>query len=173
MQIKSTKQTITVFSIFVALVSSATFVWSAYVLWPFVPIASEPLEVWALCAAVASITLVGAVAINASDRLLNPELIDGARATPGSTFEIKQRCLQNTLEQLVIFVCAAAGLSTVLARGELHALPILTAWFVFARVAFWVGYRLSPQGRAFGFAATIYPSIGVLIFTFYRVSLNL
>ncbi|MGI9423669.1 MAG: MAPEG family protein [Hyphomicrobiaceae bacterium] len=172
MHIKATKQVITLISIIVALASSAMFIWGVYTHWPFARIASEPLQMWALCAGVAAITLVGAVVGNANARFFHPELIDGTPAKHGSAFEISQRCLQNTLEQLAIFICATASLSAVLRPSEVHILPILTAWFVFARLVFWVGYRLSPQGRAFGFAATIYPSIGVLIFTFHRAWLS-
>ncbi len=35
--------------------------------------------------------------------------------------------------------------------------------FAVARLAFWIGYHISPPLRAFGFAATFYPTIIALV----------
>jgi hypothetical protein len=37
-----------------------------------------------------------------------------------------------------------------------------TIVFVVARLAFWIGYRVDPLYRAFGFAATAYLNMGLI-----------
>ena len=42
--------------------------------------------------------------------------------------------------------------------------------FAVARLAFWGGYHLSPPLRAFGFAATFYPTLLVAIWAGWRLA---
>ena len=41
--------------------------------------------------------------------------------------------------------------------------------FVFARIAFWIGYRIDPLYRAFGMAATLYLNLGLLGFSLWKM----
>ena len=92
----------------------------------------------------------------AQRRFFDDAIIDGDSFLPGSGAEIDQRVLTNTVEQLILaivlwpFVALTLGGVVVLAMG---------VGFAIARVAFWMGYHLSPPLRAFGFAATFYPTV--------------
>jgi len=92
----------------------------------------------------------------AQRRFFDDEIIDGEPFAPGSGAEIDQRVLTNTVEQLILalviwpFVALTLGGFTVLFLGF---------GFAVARLAYWVGYHVSPPMRGFGFAATFYPTI--------------
>ena len=102
--------------------------------------------------------LVMAVMIGrlAARRFFDDDIIDGATFEPGSAAWIDQRVLANTVEQSVLavlvwpFVALTLGGQVVLAMGFA---------FAAARLAFWIGYHVSPPLRAFGFAATFYTTV--------------
>ena len=41
----------------------------------------------------------------------------------------------------------------------LGLIPVLAVLFGFGRLAFWIGYLMTPWGRAFGFGLTFYPTV--------------
>ncbi|WP_322865648.1 MAPEG family protein [Aquicoccus sp. G2-2] len=92
----------------------------------------------------------------AQRRFFEDAIIDGDPFRPGSPAEIDQRVLQNTVEQLVLamalwpFVGLTLGALVVIWMG---------VGFAIARIIFWLGYHLSPPLRAFGFAASFYPTV--------------
>ena len=92
----------------------------------------------------------------AQRRFFDDAIIDGQDFEPGSPAWIDQRVLANTTEQLVLalaiwpFVALSLGGAVVLVMGFAFGL---------ARLAFWVGYHVSPPMRGFGFAATFYPTV--------------
>ena len=92
----------------------------------------------------------------AQRRFFDDATIDGAAFAPGSGGEIDQRVLTNTTEQLVLamvlwpFIALTLGGLVVVAMG---------IGFGIARLAFWIGYHLSPPLRAFGFGASFYPTV--------------
>lgn len=102
----------------------------------------------------------------AQRRFFDDTIIDGEAFAPGSGAEIDQRVLQNTVEQMVLalllwpFVASWLGAVTVIVMGI--ALGI-------ARLAFWIGYHLSPPLRAFGFAATFYPTVLAVLWTVWKL----
>lgn len=102
------------------------------------------------------LVMLAMIARLAQWRFFDDALIDGAAPPPGSAAEIDQRVLTNTVEQIVLalavwpFVAATLGGRVVLYMG---------IGFALARLAFWIGYHLSPPLRAFGFAATFYPTV--------------
>lgn len=123
---------------------------------------------WGLCAAVAALALAAGVGAAANRRFFSARLIRGdAPTSEDAGFEITLRYIRNTSEQLLIFLCATAGLAATLPAEGLRLLPIAAAWFLVARAAFWIGYRLHPIARAFGFAATFYPNIAYLVITLW------
>ena len=73
-----------------------------------------------------------------------------------------QRVIANTLEQFAVFAPAllafAAG-ATAARTGEATAAGVV---FAGARVLFWLGYLLTPVGRAFGMAGTLVITLGTL-----------
>jgi uncharacterized membrane protein YecN with MAPEG domain len=92
----------------------------------------------------------------AQRRFFDDAIIDGNDFVPGTAAWVDQRVLSNTTEQVVLalliwpFVALTLGGAVVLVMG---------AAFGIARLAFWVGYHRAPQLRAFGFAATFYPTV--------------
>lgn len=102
----------------------------------------------------------------AQRRFFDDAIIDGESFAPGSGAEIDQRVLQNTVEQMLLallvwpFAASWLGGQTVIVMGIAMGV---------ARLAFWVGYHLSPPLRAFGFAASFYPTIVALIWTVWKL----
>ncbi len=89
-------------------------------------------------------------------RFFDDNTIEGEAFLPGSGADIDQRVLSNTTEQLMLalvlwpFVALTLGALVVLFMG---------VGFGVARLAFWFGYHVSPALKAFGFAATFYPTV--------------
>ncbi|MDQ2088328.1 MAPEG family protein [Marimonas arenosa] len=101
------------------------------------------------------LVMVLMVARLAQRRFVDDVAIDGGSFPLGSGGDIDQRVLTNTVEQLMLavalwpFVALTLGGLVVLWMG---------AGFAVARLAFWIGYHISPPLRGFGFAATFYPT---------------
>ena len=87
---------------------------------------------------------------------------------------LRQRALQNTLEQTLIHVAGVLALSTYLEGDKLKLIPILVFLFVFARAAFYIGYLGSENAlyRAFGFATTMMNNVVVLGYGLFRLFTN-
>ncbi|MGV6846994.1 MAG: MAPEG family protein [Marinibacterium sp.] len=102
------------------------------------------------------LVMLALVARLAQRRFFDDAMIDGEMYPPGSAAEIDQRVLTNTAEQLLLAVVLWPFVALTL--GGLVAI-CLGIGFALARLAFWVGYHLSPPLRAFGFAATFYPTV--------------
>ena len=49
------------------------------------------------------------------------------------------------------------------------AFPVLAGLFVIGRIAFWIGYLLTPEARAFGFVLTFLPNAVLLIWQIARL----
>jgi hypothetical protein len=99
----------------------------------------------------------------AQRRFFDDALIDGASFVPGSGADIDARVLQNTVEQLVLALALWPITGFVLAVDGPGVVACLGVGFAIARLAFWAGYHLSPPLRAFGFAATFYPTVIAVI----------
>lgn len=95
----------------------------------------------------------------AAARFFDDRLIDGDEPVPWSRADINQRVLQNTVEQLVLALALWPPIAYLMTNDGPGVAVCLGLGFSLARVAFWVGYHLSPPLRAFGFAATFYPTI--------------
>jgi hypothetical protein len=55
------------------------------------------------------------------------------------------------------------ALSVSLPIGRLNIIAAVSITFVVMRIAFWVGYRVKPVYRAFGFSSTAYMNLGMLV----------
>ncbi|XP_022103952.1 transmembrane protein 79-like [Acanthaster planci] len=95
---------------------------------------------------------------------INPSLVISEHLTG-----MKQRALQNTLEQTVIHVAAVLALSTYLEGDRLKLVPISVFLFLCGRVTFYIGYlgTRNPLYRAFGFATTSITNIAVIAYGLY------
>ena len=133
--------------------------WSVAIVWvpqtlkpPFMPLNTVMIAA-VIPGGLVMLALIGRLA---QRRFFDDQIIDGAAFIPGSGAEIDQRVLTNTTEQMILaivlwpFVALTLGGLVVLAMGF---------GFGVARLAFWLGYHLSPPLRAFGFGATFYPTV--------------
>lgn len=91
----------------------------------------------------------------AQRRFFDDESIDGG-ALAGAA-ETDRRVLANTVEQILLALCIWPAAAVIL--GAPGIIITLGLAFIPARLAFWIGYHLSPDLRAFGFAATFYPTV--------------
>lgn len=150
----------------------ALAVWFALrLLLPPIPGMDDPLPrvLFGLgCVAVAVLlALVPGVEAIAHERLASPA-IDPLAGYETHRLRVNQQYLQNTLEQTVIF---AAGLLLLCwfmrDGGSMRAVVAVTAVWILARWAFWIGYHESPLLRAWG-AMGMLQSMIVLLYAVYR-----
>lgn len=92
----------------------------------------------------------------AQRRFFDDEIIDGQPLPWGSPAEIDQRVLTNTVEQMVLALALWPFVAMVLGG---QVVVVMGLAFAVARAAFWIGYHRAPPLRAFGFAASFYPTI--------------
>ena len=97
----------------------------------------------------------------AQRRFFDDAIIGGQPFVLGSGAEIDQRVLSNTCEQLVLALCIWPAAAVLLAGHGPGVIVVLGFNFAAARGLFWVGYHLSLPLRAFGFAASFYPTLMV------------
>lgn len=151
---------------------AAAFFWIAWVyiglqLWPQAMVSDAAADRIAYALGfeiyVALMLLLGVVVV-ANRRFFSDTYIDGSAPEAGSTADINRRFLQNTLEQSLLALVGHMSLALVVPIEAIHIIPVLVMLFVFARICFWVGYHISPQARAFGFAATFHPTVAVFLY---------
>lgn len=131
----------------------------AIVLLPAAPSARVfvPLNVAVILAlAPGGAVMVAMVGRLAARRFFDDGIIDGEPFRPGSPAATDQNVLTNTVEQLVLAAALWPAIGMVLGG---QVIIVMGLGFAFARIAFWAGYHLSPPLRAFGFAATFYPTV--------------
>jgi len=113
-------------------------------------------------AVVAALPLVGMVAAVGNARAMS-DAIDPTLGKESPAIKIDGRVLDNTLQQFVLFVVGMLALSVSLPLNRLNVVGAAAITFVVMRLAFWVGYRIRPVYRAFGFASTFYLNLAMLI----------
>ena len=137
-------------------------------LWPGLPNGpadlGSRLSAWLGCDLVAASWLAMTVARLAGRRFFSDADIDAALSDGTRKTAVLQSLVQNTLEQTVLAI-VAYGAWLLAPRPDA---PIATAWIAVAcfsvgRLAFLVGYGRGAAARAFGFALTFYPTVGLLV----------
>jgi uncharacterized membrane protein YecN with MAPEG domain len=104
----------------------------------------------------------------AQRRFFDEIAIDGGALSGAG--DIDQRVLQNTLEQLVLALAIWPAAAVLLAGAGPGVIVTLGIGFAIARLAFWAGYHVSPPLRAFGFAATFYPTVLVAVWALWKLA---
>ncbi|WP_420859307.1 MAPEG family protein [Marivivens marinus] len=79
----------------------------------------------------------------------------------GPRAKINQRVLINSTEQTVLALAIWPAAALQLGERGPEILIAMSCSFVLARLLFWAGYHLRPALRAFGFAATFYPTMAL------------
>jgi hypothetical protein len=113
---------------------------------------------WAAFAALPLFLMLAAIG-NARFRT---EAIDPTRGKEPSSMVIDGRVADNTLQQFALFMVASLALAVNLPPDRLTVVGAAAIVFVAKRIAFWIGYRVRPVYRAFGFAGTAYLNLGLL-----------
>lgn len=129
---------------------------------PKVDFASDRIAYALKWDAVAAFPLFVMLALIGNARF-SSDAIDPTLGKESPEMKVDARVAGNTLEQFVIFLVATLALAAA-AEGE--AVKIVGAaaiTFVLMRIAFWVGYRIKPVYRAFGFSSTAYMNLGLLV----------
>lgn len=104
----------------------------------------------------------------AQRRFADDAIIDGQAL--GGAAEIDARVLCNTGEQVILALCIWPAAAVILGDVGPGVILGLGIGFAIARLAFWGGYHLSPPLRAFGFAATFYPTVLVGLWALWRLA---
>ncbi len=112
-----------------------------------------------------TIAMIGRLA---QRRFFDDAIIDGQLLAGAA--EIDQRVLNNTVEQLVLALAVWPAAAVLLGGEGPGVILVLGIAFALARVAFWVGYHRAPPLRAFGFAASFYPTVLVALWAIWRVA---
>ena len=84
---------------------------------------------------------------------------------------LRQRALQNTLEQTALHAPVMLILSTYLDAPNLKLVPILICLFVIARIIFYITYIFTGDqfNRSYGFILTFFPTMITLVYCLYRL----
>lgn len=107
------------------------------------------LAVKCSCVAVLFCLVMGIEAV-AHERLNSPAF-DPLAGYETQRLRVNLRYLQNTLEQLAVFLPGLFGLAIYCEGGSaVRAVPATTLVWILARIAFWVGYHHSAGGRGIG-----------------------
>jgi hypothetical protein len=121
------------------------------------------------CACVATLfALVLGVEAVAHERLNSPAF-DPLAGYETRRLRVNLRYLQNTLEQLVVFLPGLFGLAVYCSSGSsLRAVPATTVVWILARIAFWIGYHhgaamrgIGAPGMALGMLVLLYVCVRV------------
>ncbi|GFO46191.1 C-myc promoter-binding protein [Plakobranchus ocellatus] len=147
-----------------------------YALYFYVPIPTPSLPtvahrlIYTLWLQTPAFLILGAsVQYVATIRLYTPALdpINGG----GERFVLfANRFLTNTVEQILLNVPAQLVLATFLKETEMKLIPILALMFVFGRITFFIGYKMSYMKRTLGFVSTFFVTMSVWLVNAYFVS---
>jgi hypothetical protein len=91
------------------------------------------------------------------------EAIDPTRGKESPAMQVNARVANNTLEQFVLFATGSLALAAALPGEQVRIVGAAAITFAVMRIAFWIGYRIQPLYRAFGFASCAYMNLGLLI----------
>lgn len=91
------------------------------------------------------------------------EAIDPTLGKESQKMVVDGRVADNSTQQFVLFLVGSLALSVTLPAHRLSIVAAASITFVICRIAFWVGYRIKPVYRAFGFASTAYMNVGMLV----------
>jgi len=97
--------------------------------------------------------MIFAVAVS---RFRNDALASGNAPMAGSSADINIRVLKNTVEQLVLALALWPAIGFLAATDGPGLLSALGLSFATSRLVYWLGYRISPALRLFGWSATFY-----------------
>jgi len=87
------------------------------------------------------------------------DAIDPTALKESPAMVVDGRVADNTLQQYVLFVAASLAVAAASRGDQLSVVSAAAIIFIVSRFAFWIGYRIQPLYRAFGFSSTAYLNI--------------
>ena len=114
---------------------------------------------WATLPALLLFAMYGAV----GNARFFSEAIDPTRGKESQKMIVDGRVADNSTQQFLLFLVGSLTLSVTLPAHRLSIIAGVSITFVICRIAFWIGYRVKPVYRAFGFASTAYMNVGMLV----------
>jgi hypothetical protein len=117
---------------------------------------------YALRWAVVAVLPLFAMIVAVGNARFASEAIDPTVGRESRNMIVDSHVIDNTLQQFVLFLVGMLALSVTLPIARLNIVGAVSITFVTVRIAFWVGYRIKPVYRAFGFASTAYMNLGML-----------
>ena len=112
--------------------------------------------------AVAALPLFAMLAAVGNARFLS-EAIDPTLGKEDHKMLVNGRVADNTLQQFVLFVVGSLAVAAAVTAEQVRIVGAAAIVFVLMRIAFWIGYRIKPVYRAFGFSSTAYLNLGLLV----------
>ena len=112
--------------------------------------------------ALAALPLFFMLAAVGNARFLS-EAIDPTLGKENQKMIVDGKVADNTLQQFAIFVVGTTALAAGLEGNSVKVVGAAAITFVIMRIAFWIGYRIKPVYRAFGFSSTAYMNLGLLV----------
>jgi len=95
------------------------------------------------------------------------EAIDPTLGKETKKMVVHGRVADNTTQQFLLFMVGILALSVSLPLARMSIVAAVAITFVIMRIAFWIGYRIKPVHRAFGFASTAYLNLGMMLATLW------
>ena len=114
---------------------------------------------WAVVAALPFFFMIAAV----GNARFASDAIDPTLCKESERMVVDCRVADKTLQQLVLFLIGMLALSVTLPANRLNIVASVSITFVIIRIAFWIGYRIDPLYRAFGFSSTFYMNLGMIV----------
>ena len=96
------------------------------------------------------------------------EAIDPTAGKESRAMIINGRVVDNTLQQFVLFAASALAVAATSRGDQLGVVSAAAIVFIAMRIAFWIGYRIDPIYRAFGFASTMYLNLALFGIAIWR-----
>jgi len=90
------------------------------------------------------------------------EAIDPTLGKESLAMIINGRVAENTLQQFVLFVTGTLALAAAVEGDTVRIVGAAAIVFFVMRIAFWIGYRIQPVYRAFGFSSCAYMNLGLI-----------
>ena len=111
--------------------------------------------------ALAAVPLLVMIATVGNSRFAS-EAIDPTLGRESRRLVVDARSVDNTTQQFLLFLGGSLALAANLTAERLPIVGAAAIVFVVARFAFWIGYRIKPAYRAFGFASTAYLNLALI-----------
>lgn len=113
--------------------------------------------------------LIIAIQVIALQRFSGDAIDPVANTMASQKLKVNIQFLENTFEQMTVFVLLSLILATYLKPSQMQVIPALVTVFCFARLLFWIGYQKEGSAsdaawkRSFGMAINLVMNLSIAI----------